>query len=355
MFEKYDNVDTMFDEIKSKIIKEVESAQRATIEQLTEENENLKKTNKWLLKASKRADREQDNFKLFSYLVYRFKQKIQYMDNLERDRAVYEFLDVFFTKDFTENTYDCPLWLGCVVQYYSNRDTVVKVLRMLDIAVPTNIDSFRLPHDWTTDELDIFFDTMNKHYVCNGCIYEDNLRFWKPNALDSVYDVCYNNGSYTQIPWQFLLRNPNLLNEKYLKRIGKMAFENYNRHWSYFFKIQQYQELTPEQIKLIITNMNEDHIVNSKSFQSVNEFLMGNAEHIPEGPLLESFYKCFNDSYGFKYADILLKLPVKYLEDWILNTHEPLDWIKSHKDKLSKEQKNRLLTIVMQKLLEGDI
>ena len=281
-----------------------------------------------------------------------FKDKFYAVENKpKREEIVYKMLQCFFDKDFKENTYECPIWLGACTQFYSNRKEVVDILRALEIYVPENIDSFRLPHEWTTEELDIVFDTMNKHYVCNGCIYEDNLRFWKPNALDSVYDVCYNSGTYTEIPWQFLLRNPNLLNEKYLKKIGKRAFEKYS-HWEYFFKIQQYQELTPEHIKLIITNMNEYRTFDSKCYQSVNEFLMKNAEHFPEGPLLNSFYECFKDSYDFKYNDLALKLPVKYIEDWIKRMNNPFDWIERNKNKLNEEQKKTLLKIVMEEYLK---
>ena len=286
-------------------------------------------------------------------LIEHFKDKFYAVENKpNREELVYKMLESFFDKDFDENTYECPIWLGACTQFYSHRTEVVEILKALEIYIPENIDNFRLPHEWTTEELDIVFDTMNKHYVCNGCIYEDNLRFWKPNALSDVYSVCYNSGSYTEIPWQFLLRNPNLLNEKYLKKIGKMAFEEYNGHWSYFFKIQQYQELTPEQIKLIITNMNEYHTFDTKHFQKATEFLLKNMEYFPEGPLLKSFYECFKDSYDFKYNDIVLKLPVTYVEDWITRMHNPFEWIERNRNKLNDEQKKELLRIVMEVYLK---
>ena len=287
-------------------------------------------------------------------MINAFKDKFYSIEEKpKREELVYKMLECFFDKDFEENTYECPIWLGACTQFYSHKKDVVDILKALEIYVPDNVDNFRLPHEWTTDELDIFFDTMYKHYVCNGCIYEDNLRFWKPNALSTVYDVCYNSGSYTEIPWQFVLRNPNLLNEKYLKKIGKMAFNTPKGHWSYFFKIQQYQELTPEQIKIIITNMNEYHTFDSKCYQSINEFLMKNVEHFPEGPLLDSFYECFKDSYDFKYNDIALKLPAKYIEDWIKRMNNPFDWIERNKNKLNEEQRKTLLKVVMENYLGG--
>lgn len=288
-------------------------------------------------------------------MINAFKEKFYALEEKPtREELVYRMLNCFFDKDFNESTYECPIWLGACTQFYSHRSEVVQILKALEIYVPQDIEKFRLPHEWTTDELDIFFDTMHKHYVCNGCIYEDNLRYWKPNALDSVYDVCYNNGSYTEIPWQFILRNPNLLQDKYLRKIGKMAFENSrSSHWGYFFKIQQYQELTSEQVEVITKNMNQYHTIDANHFQRANEFLLKNAEHIPDGPLLKSFYECYKETYDFKYTDLILKLPVNYLEDWIKKTSDSLDWIKRHKDKLTAEQKSRLLKLVMEKYLGG--
>ena len=131
-----------------------------------------------------------------------------------------------------------------------------------------------------------------------------------------------------------------------------MAFESYKGHWGYFFNIQNYQELTPEQIKLIITNMSPYHKFDSKHFQSVNEFLMKNIEHFSEGPLLESFYECFKDSYDFKYKDLMLKLPPRFIEDWIKGMHNPFEWIERNKNKLNEEQKKTLLKIVVEEYLK---
>ena len=274
-----------------------------------------------------------------------------------RSDCVYKLLGLIFEPDFNENTYDCPIWLGAVVNFYSHRELVIRLLKVLDIYVPNNIEKFRLPQDWTTDELDIVFDTMSKHIVCNSCTYADNLRFWEPNALKDVYDVCYNCMTYTEIPWQFLLRNPNLLNKKYLKNIGKMAYEEpYVSGWRYLFEIDKYQELTDEQLKTIIRQIDGPSANISKE-NSVSEFLLRHLDLIEDDILIDKIYKKWWDSYSFRYENRILKMPLEYLELWIKekahgNSREALEWIISNKNKFSEEQKNNLLKLVMSEVLK---
>lgn len=304
------------------------------------------------------AINEAKDAKVLLEVVELFKARF---DNIQkkadRPELVYSLLRLLFEPDFEENTYDCPIWLGAVVNFYSHRDIVVRLLKVLDIYVPNNIEKFRLPQDWTTDELDIVFDTMRKHIVCNSCTYADNLRFWQHHALDDVYNVCYNCLTYTEIPWQFLLRNPNLLNKKYLKKIGKMAYEEpYISGWRYLFAIDKYQDLTDEQIKTIIKEIDGPGANISKE-NSVSEFLLRHLDLIEEDILIDKIYKKYWDSYSFRYENRILKMPVEYLELWVKekthsNPSEALEWIIRNKNNFSEEQKNNLLKLVMSEVLK---
>ena len=304
------------------------------------------------------ARNEAKDAKVLLEVVEIFKARL---DNIQektvKPEFVYNLLKLFFEPDFEEPTYDCPTWLGAVVNFYSHRDIVVRLLKVLDVYVPNNIEKFRLPHDWTTDELDIVFDTMPKHIVCNGCTYNDNLRFWQPHALDDVYDVCYNGLSYSEIPWQFLLRNPNLLNKKYLKKIGKMAYEEpYVSGWRYLFAIDKYQELTDEQLKTIIKEIDGPSANISKE-NSVSEFLLRHLDLIEDGILIDKIYKKYWDSYSFRYENRILKMPVEYLELWVkekakTDPRQAIEWIVTNTKKLTEEQKNNLLKLVMSEVLK---
>ena len=214
------NIDKMFAKIKSEMIKQVSAENEETIERLTKENTILMEENVKLTAKAKTVAAANEDFFLTSQLIDTLKSKLNNAaDKDEEEKLLYNFLDCFFEKDFIENTYEVPLWFGCAVQYYNNRETIFKILKMLDIDFPGDLESmkhFRLPQDWTEEELDAVFANMSNHVNCNGCHFKDNLRFWKPNALDDPIKVC-NNEYFTEIPWQYLLRNPLLKKEKYLK------------------------------------------------------------------------------------------------------------------------------------------
>ena len=253
---------------------------------------------------------------------------------------------MLFKPDFNESTYEVPTWLGAIVNYYSNREFVIQVLNLLHVPMPDNIAKFRLPMDWTEEELDCFFDTMHNHIVCNGCTFKDNLRFWKPFALSSVEDNC--NTNYSEIPWQFVLRNPILLKDKYLKKIGQMAFEeHYISGWRYFYHIDKYQDLTTKQLKTIITNI-EPCGANISKDNEVCKFLLRHIELIDDGILLDKLYKKYYDSYDFRRDHLILKMPYSYMKRWAKDYEGAYEFIISNRDKFTKEQRKELLDIILQ-------
>ena len=295
------------------------------------------------------ASNEAKDAKVLLEVVEIFKQRL---DNIQekavRPEFVYNLLELFFEPDFEESTYDCPIWLGAVVNFYSHKDIVVRLLKVLGIYVPNNIEQFRLPQDWRTDELDIVFDTMGKHIVCNNELFGNNLRFWEPFALDSVYDVCHNC-TYSEIPWQFLLRNPNLLDVKYLSKIGTMAFDvPYVSGWRTLFNIEHYQDLTEEHIKIIIDNINPFHVIKSESrYTTVYNFLLSHLEHVTTKSLLDSIYTAYSDSYDFKYKNCLIKMPYEYSVKW-MKEYKDLEWLKRNKSSFNNEQLKELILTAME-------
>ena len=144
--------------------------------QLTEENEKLRKQSKSFENiAIERTKSLNDSGTVLKML--------KYLKNSLDDEKVYSLFDLIFEKDFVEDLYEVPLWLGILTQYYSHKDEAIEFLRLLDVKLPDKIENFRLPIDWTEQELDIFFDTMYNHVNCNCCVYERNLRFWGKNSL----------------------------------------------------------------------------------------------------------------------------------------------------------------------------
>lgn len=300
---------------------------------------------------SKTRERILDDTITMTMMIDTFKSRLADTPKGTKEELVYNFLKCFYVPDFEESTYDCPLWLGAVTNFYSNRDVIIQFLRAIDVKVPDNIETFRLPHEWTEKELDEVFDTMWKHIVCNNCTYSDNLRFWATNSLEDVYNLCHC-GRYTEIPWQFLLRNPNLANEKYLTKMGKMAFdETHVSGWRYLFNIDKYQELTEEQLKTIINNINPLATIEKGKFNSVTEFLLRHLNLIENKCLLDSLYNAYYDTYDFRYGGKVLDMPPEYLDKWITTLSNPFQWIETYHNKLTQEQKQRLKAVVLKEYL----
>lgn len=340
------NVDVLLGKLKTKIAEQVKGTYKETIERLTTENSDLKETNRKLSIAAQSTAVANDNFELFNFLMNKIKRNIEELDGDEKALAVYAFLDCFFERNFIENTYEAPLWLGCATRYYNNRTKVFTILRALGFMLPEGIENFRLPQDWTEEELDAVFDNIGNHVNCNSCVFKDNLRYWKPNALDDPIKVC--NQSFTEIPWQFLLRNPLLKKEKYLKEIGRMfCIPNGRYHayqWYYFAKITEYQELTAEEIKIIIDNI--DYTYYNNKNEDLKKFLLNNIELIDNEVFLWAIYEYNKGSYDFKYNNTVLKMSYVYVKQYMRDIRD-LEWIKKHKEDFTKEQITELTLVAL--------
>lgn len=346
------DIDIMFDEIKTKMIEQAKAENASKIDCLEKENSDLKDINRKLLKAVKSVDQAQSNFNIMNILVNNLKTNIQNSD--KKDEFVYKFLDCFFKKDFQENTYEVPLWLGLVTQYYYNRDTIIDVLKMLEFDLPAGIENFRLPMDWTEEELDIIFDTMNNHSNCNGCVYIDNLRFWRPNALKDTAAVCRDT-HYSEIPWQFLLRNPLLKKEKYLKQIGKMFCKPNNvyrsSNWLNFARIVDFQKLTDDEIKIILDNV--DYTYYDGRNNELRHLFLNNIHLIDNEAFLNLLYNLHSNGYDFKYCNAVLKMPYVYIKQYVNDTMD-LNWLRDKKKHFTRDQFKELTLIAFDAIADKE-
>ena len=218
--------------------------------------------------------------------------------------------------------------------------------------MPKNIRDFRLPIDWTEKELDMFFECVPQHTNCNNCSFEDNLRFWAPHCLDNVAVMV--NRTYSEIPWQFILRNPLIKKEKYLKQIGEHAFKPADKkymssNWYKFFKITDYQKLTDEEKLIIINNMSNINLKELKS-DKLKEFIFKNINLINDDEFLTQIYENFLDNYMFNYTNTLLRFPYKFTVRFVeeRKNNGALEWLNKNKEHFTEEQRKELLTKLME-------
>lgn len=310
-----------------------------TNEYLTKENDELKKALSQAEKNLREVKKNTEKFSLMETLVNGVKNTVENAES--KDEKIYGFLDLVFKRDYIEQTYDAPLWIGAMTQFYSNKDKVIEVLKMFDIKLPNGIENFRLPIDWNEEELDIFFDTMHNHYNCNGSTYEGNLGYWKSASLEDVKTQC--NRNYSQIPWQYVLRNPLLKTEKYLKKIGKNAYgaNSHSGHWVSFYKIDSYLDLSDEEIKTILSNIDYTKLKNN---DAISKFVLRNLKHVEDKEFLDKIYSLFHNSYDFEYGKKILEMPYQYMLQWVCDhKNSATNFIEKNKEYFTEEQRKELL------------
>ena len=310
-----------------------------TNEYLRNENDELKKALSKAEKDLRELKKNTEKFSLMEILVQGIKNTASNAEN--KDEKIYDFLGLVFQKDYIEQTYDAPLWICAMTQFYSNRETVVEILKMFDIKLPNGIENFRLPIDWNEKELDIFFNTMCNHYNCNGCTYSDNLRFWGSASLEDIKTQC--NRNYSQIPWQYVLRNPLLKKKKYLNKIGQNAYgaNGYSGHWESCYRIDIYLDLSDEEIKIILNNIDYAQL---KKNDEIAKFVLRNLKCIEDDKFLNKIYSLFYNSYDFEYGKKILEMPYKYMLQWVCdNQNRATNFIENNKEHFTEEQRKELL------------
>lgn len=351
-------IDNILEEFKQRCEEVLLEDVNTTIGKINSDNARLQTENaklKKLLDASEKngakVAQAKDRYELINGMIDNAIVRLKQSSKEDLYKHVYDFLDIFFEKDFDEDEYDlynCSLWLGALTQYYHNKDKVMEILKLFKVTLPDKIDLFRLPIDWNEDELDIFFSTVNRHSNCNGSVYSGNLRYWETNSLKSVYDQCHCClGS--DIPWQYVLRNPLLKNPKYLIQIGR-NIDRYGSYWDNFYEIDKYLDLSDDEIKVILTNINNDAITSNN--HAIYDFILRHIDLITDSKTLDQVYKSYNGKYDFEKA--VLKMPYKYVLKYVKdNKQSTLSITKFIQDNKNAFDKNQL-TELYRALLSDD-
>lgn len=290
--------DEKMEEFKNYLRESVKKDTLDQIDRLTKENKKLRDE----VSVLKNENKELENRNKVSVTSDIITQLI--VNNIGAHN-VYRIIETLFPKTFDEKlTGGCPLFWHTYVNYYENRKDIVSLLRFAGVEIPDELDSVVLPHEWNDELLDKFFKTMGAHYVCNNCIYSENLQFWTwrmaAHPFDSNYFSCYD-----EIPWQFVLRNPLLNSKEYALRMADAI--NKGHHGEYFSRICRYQTLDDDVLQTIVDNIS----VKSGSMNTlVSEFLIENIDRITNKKTLDYLYSIVHKKYGGDSS--ILNMPKEY-------------------------------------------
>ncbi|KON87429.1 hypothetical protein AF332_11725 [Sporosarcina globispora] len=165
-----------------------------------------------------------------------------------------------------------PVWFKLLCTYYHDKEKIFEIMDLFNITYPSWAKTFKMPFDYGKEELNLVFEYLGKMYVCNGQIFSGNMGFFftYQNRYNGDLEALFRKESYVEIPWNLLLQNPLLTTEEYFSKIIK-ALKEKRYHSEYFFMIQNYQELTKEQVNLIA-----EHLPTTQLYSYHTNFLSKN-------------------------------------------------------------------------------
>jgi hypothetical protein len=196
--------------------------------------------------------------------LYKFRLGLAEKINPEALESLFKVEPTFSGKD-VKGSDSTPIWFYLAIKYYKNRDLVYNMFKLFGFDVPEWMTQFKLPHEWTSEQLICYCDTIHNHYMTNGKTFDaDNIQYWYREQVAGWGTRSGNRilkpmeqmkHCYSDIPWQFTLKNPKWVTNKtvFEKLLTTMAADESNAN--YFLEIDQYcpVKMTKEQLRQFST------------------------------------------------------------------------------------------------------
>ena len=218
------------------------------------------------------------------------KEKIN-KDNLNK------FVEFLFDKEDNEYSEHIDIQLMC--NYYSHKEGILNLLDYFDIERVPNIENFRLPIDYTEEEIAVIVKNVYCTSNCNGSYYKDNLRYTRQSLIKPVKSV----SSYDNIMWQYVLQNPFVLN--HLEEIASNL--KYSKY-SIFAHVDEYQELTDEQKKILLKGLTPEMFKRKDDFKEWQAFAYRNIHLIEDNQIFIQLAANLNP-YDIRYSRKYIGFP----------------------------------------------
>ena len=335
--------DLAFAEYKEKMVDLVKSDIKDHYDSVEKENTYFKETNSKLKNELSELKKKAENQFVIDTKADFMKDifgKITKENVIKLIRLIYkpDYNESYINEDEDNKFSHEPAWFTLIVNYYSNKSKIIEILRACGIKVPKYAETFRLPFDWTKEELDVFFGTISNHYNCNGCTYADNLRFWYEHAAGVEFDPIKScqRGSYSELPWQFVLRNKLLNTSDYCIKMAQQI--NKGGNGQYFIKVVDYQTLDEQNLKIFVNALDIPKNNNS----SVLNFIVDHLDLIDDTKKVSQLFDNLNlESWGI--LSTVEHFPKEYIIAYIKGKHSNSKDMITKTNKLTKEEKLELM------------
>jgi len=242
-----------------------------------------------------------------------------------------------------------PLWFKLLIRYYDDKNTLITLMDLFEIKYEKWIHTYKMPYEYNESEVDYFFDDLKNRYITNGCNFEGNMGFFWQSIMGVKGDTIQNMNKRafsSYVPWQLFLRNPLLKTDKFFNRILESLKNNVTNSY-YFFRIQEYQDITQEQVlsmigSLPLNNMQESH----------KKFIENNKNIIKLKPEIANKFKDkINDNHysTFYFLNYPKHMQISFVTNNKDNYRSKFDLVK--KMEISKEEKIKLLSDIAEAML----
>jgi hypothetical protein len=252
----------------------------------------------------RKIKRQLDQFKIFQSLINNDNiQEIITYFNLKSRKIDFNGMD----------TERIPVWFKLLCTYYDDKETLFTIMDMFNIEYPYWAKQFKMPYDYNEAELDLIFEHLFKMYVCNSEIFSRNMGFFYTYQSKHKGDIkSLFRESYVEIPWNLLLQNPLLTTEKYFNKIIE-SLEKKRSRSEYFYMIQDYQDLTDEQVDRMAEYLPTDKLYDYHRF-----FLDKNGRILKKRIDLAKKYKSKMTDYE-RSVFYYLNFPIEMQKEFVLN------------------------------------
>ena len=184
------------------------------------------------------------------------------------------FIEFLYKRDDSEFCENVDIALMC--NYYSHKDDMLALIDFFNIPRVNNIENFRLPIDYTEEEVAIIIKNIDHTSNCNGTYYENNLKFATSSLLKPIKSV----GHFDNFMWQYFLRNPYVLN--HLEEIANNV--GYSKYFI-FAQLDKYQKLTDDQKKILLKGLTPEMFNRKNDNKEWQEFALRNIHLIEDNQI----------------------------------------------------------------------
>lgn len=142
---------------------------------------------------------------------------------------------------------ETPLWMKAVIGFYPDKERVIGLMKYFDIKVPSWAGTFRMPYDFTKDEIEFIVNNIEENSISNGNYYTNNMGFYCDKMKEHQGNVKHKDrwNSRTSFPWQYLLKNKYFLEDDIFELVID-KIEKKKSNYEHFYSLASYQDLSME-------------------------------------------------------------------------------------------------------------